>query len=140
MTNHDPFPDVELMLVGDGTDPGFLEQFGQCVTSTPADLKERLADGAFVLRVARVGGGEAANRTTDNPRVSVQVFALRSSATPRAVHDQSAAVRAALLNAAAVTAFGRLDRGETEAGPTAYPWPDPEIEVVQQVFRLSTRR
>ena len=140
MVGHAAFADVELMLVGDGTDPGLLEPFGTCVTSTPIDLKAQLAGGNFVIRVARVGGGESANRTTDNPRVSVQVFALRSAAAPRAAHDRAGDIRAFLINAGVGNAFGRLDKGETDAGPAEFPWPDPDITVVQQIFRLSTRR
>lgn len=139
MAGHVAFGDVELMLTGDDDEDGFLTPFGYCVTSTPPDLKTRLAAG-FVLRVARVGGGETGNRTTDNPRVNVQVFSLRTGDVPRAAHDQAAAVRAAFMNLPAITPWGRLDSAETDAGPVSFPWPDPEIEVVQQIFRLSTRR
>jgi hypothetical protein len=133
------FGDVELMLVGDGTDPGYLEEFGSCFTSTPPNLKDLLAGGAFVLRVARVGGGESSSKSSDEPRVNVQVYALRSADAPRAAHNQAAAVRAAMFNLPALTKWGRLDSATTESGPTEFPWPDPEIQVVQQIFRLSTR-
>lgn len=133
MTNHAPFGDVELMLME------HLANLGYVVTSTPGDLKTRLATG-YVIRVARVGGGESANGTTDNPRVNIQVFALRDSTKPRDAHDGAAAVRARILNLPAITTAGRIDSGETESGPTTFPWPDPEITVVQQIYRLATRR
>lgn len=139
MGNHEPFPDVELMLTGKGEDAGYLTPRGYCVTSTPPDLKTRLAAG-YVIRVARVGGGESKNRTVDNPRVNIQVFALRSAAKPRDAHDGAELVRGDLMNLPAVTPWGRIDSAETESGPTAFPWPDAEITVSQCVYRLQTRR
>lgn len=133
MTAREPFGDVELMLEEYLTPRGFV------VTSTPKDLKTRLADG-YVIRVQRVGGGETRNATVDAPRIAVQVFALRSSAKPRDAHDGAAQVRADLLNLPAITAAGRLDSARTESGPTELPWPDPEIAVVQCIYRLATRR
>lgn len=134
MADREPFGDVELMLLE------YLAPRGYVVTSTPPDLKTRLAAG-YVIRVARVGGGESGNRTSDTPRVNVQVFALRSAAKPRDAHDGAALIRADLVfNLPAITENGRLDSGETESGPTAFPWPDPEITVVQMILRLTTRR
>jgi hypothetical protein len=70
MAGHAEFPDVELMLME------YLAPRGYLCTATPPDLQDRLASGQ-VIRVNRVGGGESGNRTQDNPRVQVQVFALR---------------------------------------------------------------
>lgn len=129
----EPFGDVELML------EDYLGDLGLVVTQVPIDLKDRLESG-YVIAVNRNGGGESANGTVDNPRVRVAVFALRSAAKPRDAHDGASLVRQRILNLPAITPFGRIDSGVTEAGPTAYQWPDPQVAAVQQIFRLSTRR
>ena len=142
MTGRDPFGDVELMLAGDGTDPGFLEAPGRFLcTSAPADLRIKLEAGLFVVRVNRVGGGESRSGTSDEPRVRVDVFGLASSTAPRATHDKASEIRTQLRRlSGAVTAFGRLDKATTEAGPTEMPWsPDDQIVRVQQIFRITTR-
>ena len=142
MTNHTPFGDVELMLVGDGTDPGFLEAANRFLcTSAPPDLRTKLEAELFVVRVNRVGGGESRSGTSDEPRVRVDVFGLASSAAPRAAQDEASEIRTQLRNlAGVVTAFGRLDKASTEVGPTEMPWSvDEQIVRVQQVFRITTR-
>jgi hypothetical protein len=133
MAGHAEFPDVELMLME------YLAPHGYLCTATPPDLQDRLSSGQ-VIRVNRVGGGESKNRTVDNPRVQVQVFALRDASDPRAAHDKASAVRTALMNLPAITAEGRLDSAVTESGPTDFPHPDPPVVRVQMIFRLSARR
>lgn len=142
MSDRTPFGDVELMLAGDGTDSGFLEADGRFLcTSTPPDMRTMLEAGVFVVRVNRVGGGESSSGTSDEPRVRVDVFGLASSAAPRATHEKASEIRTQLRRlSGAVTAFGRLDKATTEAGPTEMPWSaDEQIVRVQQVFRITTR-
>ena len=142
MTARTPFGDVELMLAGDGTDAGYLEAAGRFLcTSAPLDLRTKLEAGLFVVRVNRVGGGESRSGTSDEPRVRVDVFGLASSAAPRATQAEAAEIRTQLRNLTGfLTAFGRLDKAATEAGPTEMPWSsDEQIVRVQQVFRITTR-
>lgn len=128
------FPDVEVAL------EEYLGDFGMVVTLVPLEHKQLLADGTpAILRVNRSGGGESANKASDEPRVSVQIFTLRSADDPRRAYRVAADVRAHILNLPAITAAGRLDSASTESGPTTIPWADPEVHVVQMVFRLSTR-
>ena len=140
MAGHLAFPDVELMLTGDGVDPGFLEGHGHCFTELPVDFQNDYLPTKPVIRVTRVGGGDGNNRTTDRPRVMVQVFVKRDADKPREAYEVAAAIRADMLNAATVTPWGRFDSAETESGPAPYPWADPTVRAVQMVFRLSTRR
>jgi len=142
MTTRDPFGDVELMLAGDGTDPGFLEATDRYLcTSAPADMRTKLEAGKFVVRVNRVGGGESRSGSSDEPRVRVDVFGLATSAAPRATHEKASEIRTQLRRLTGfLTAFGRLDKAVTEAGPTEMPWSaDEQIVRVQQVFRITTR-
>lgn len=143
MTNHHtPFGDVELMLVGDGTDPGYLEAADRFLcTSAPPDLRTKLEAELFVVRVNRVGGGESRSGSSDEPRVRVDVFGLASSTTPRATQDEAAEIRTQLRNLTGhLTEFGRLDKAATEVGPTELPWSsDEQIVRVQQIFRITTR-
>lgn len=142
MSNRDPFGDVELMLAGDGTAPGFLEAPDRYLcTSAPPDLRDKLAAGTFVVRVNRVGGGESRGGSSDEPRVRVDVFGLATSAAPRATHEEASEIRTQLRNlSGALTEFGRLDKAVTEAGPTEMPWSvDEQIVRVQQIFRITTR-
>lgn len=143
MSNRDAFGDVELMLAGDGTDPGFLEAADRYLcTKAPADMRTKLAAGKFVVRVNRVGGGESRSGTSDEPRVRVDVFGLATSAAPRATHEEASEIRTQLRNLTGfITAFGRLDKLlATEAGPTEMPWSvDEQIVRVQQIFRITTR-
>lgn len=142
MAGRDPFGDVELMLAGDGTDPGFLEAPDRFLcTSAPPDMRTKLEAGQFVVRVNRVGGGESRSGSSDEPRVRVDVFGLASSAAPRATHEEASEIRTQLLNlTGALTEFGRLDKAGTESGPTEMPWSvDEQIVRVQQVFRITTR-
>lgn len=142
MADPTPFADVEPALMV------YLEDLGWTVTSTPADLKTRLATSG-VLRVKRIGGGST--RNTDDPRVSVQAFTLRDPAKPRSSHTLAGAVEARIAaisdNAGVITipaALGgglvRLDSGEKESGPVEFPWPDPDVLVVECIYRISTRR
>lgn len=142
MAGHQAFPDVELMLCGDGDQKGFLETFGACYTELPPALATDPAGllTGPVLRVTRVGGGEGTNKTADEPHVLVQVFTLRDAANPRQAHDVAAQIRAAMLNAAAVTPWGRFDSATTESGPAPASWPDQRVRAVQMTFRLRTRR
>lgn len=133
MADHAPFGDVELML------REYLGPRGLVVSTLPPDLKTKL-DTQKVIRTNRAGGLASADGTTDNPRVVILVFALRSTATPRAAYDVARQVEADLLNLPAVTAAGRLDKVTVESGPTAFPWADPEVAAVQLIVRLSTRR
>lgn len=142
MSNHTPFGDVELMLAGDGTNPGHLEAPDRFLcTSAPPDLRTKLEAGLFVVRVNRVGGGESRSGTSDEPRVRVDVFGLATSAAPRATQEEAGEIRTQLRNLTGFfTAFGRLDKAATEAGPTEMPWSaDEQIIRVQQVFRITTR-
>lgn len=142
MSNRTEFGDVELMLAGDGTAPGFLEAPGRHLcTSAPADLRIKLEAELFVVRVNRVGGGESRDGSSDEPRVRVDVFGLATSAAPRATHEKASEIRTQLRRlSGAVTAFGRLDKAATEAGPTETPWSsDEQIVRVQQIFRITTR-
>lgn len=142
MTARDEFGDVELMLAGDGTDPGFLEADDRFLcTSAPPDMRTKLEAGVFVVRVNRVGGGESRSGSSDEPRVRVDVFGLATSAAPRATHEKASEIRTQLRRlSGAVTAFGRLDKAVTEAGPTEMPWSvDDQIVRVQQIFRITTR-
>lgn len=142
MSNRTGFGDVELMLAGDGTDPGFLEAPDRFLcTSAPPDLRTMLEAGKFVVRVNRVGGGESRSGSSDEPRVRVDVFGLASSATPRATQNEAAEIRTQLRNlTGAFTEFGRLDKAVTEVGPTEMPWSvDEQIVRVQQIFRITTR-
>jgi hypothetical protein len=142
MSNRTSFGDVELMLVGDGTNPGYLEAADRFLcTSTPPDLRTKLEAELFVVRVNRVGGGESRSGTSDEPRVRVDVFGLATSAAPRATHEKASEIRTQLRNlAGAFTEFGRLDKAVTEVGPTEMPRSsDEQIVRVQQVFRITTR-
>ena len=142
MSNRTEFGDVELMLAGDGTDPGFLEAPNRFLcTSAPPDMRTKLEAGEFVVRVNRIGGGESRSGSSDEPRVRVDVFGLATSAAPRATHDKASEIRTQLRRlSGAVTAFGRLDKAVTEAGPTEMPWSsDEQIVRVQQIFRITTR-
>lgn len=130
---HAPFGDVELML------RGYLTPRGLVVSTIPSDLKTKLATQK-VIRANRSGGLANAEGTTDGPRVSIIVFSLRSSAAPRAAFDVARQIEADLLNLPALTAAGRLDSMRVESGPTEFPWPDPEVQAVQIICRLSTRR
>ena len=140
MAGHQAFPDVELMLVGDGAEPGILESFGQCFTELPVDFQKEYLPIKPVIRVSRIGGGEGNSKTTDRPRVLIQVYVLRDATKPRQAHDVATAIRAHLLNGAQVTEWGRFDSAETESGPSAFPWPDPIVRVAQLIVRASTRR
>lgn len=132
MSAHGVAVDVEVALVE------FLDSFADYIgTFTPIDLQQRVQRDEFVVRVGRVGGGDTKNATTDNPRVSVQVYGRREA---RVVHDKAAEIRAALMNLPAITEAGRLDSAETESGPVTFPWPDPDVAAVQMIFRLATRR
>lgn len=148
MSQFAPFPDVEAALLVALDDQGFA------VTSTPPDLKDILAgtgeytDPLDVLRIQRIGGGHGPNKATDEPRVSVDCFALRTVDRPRAATDRARSVEAFLLSFADVVAIPpelgggvcRIDGCWTESGPVTYPWPDPDIQVVRLISRISTRR
>ena len=145
MADPKPFLDVEPALMV------YLEDLGWTVTSTPANLNEKLADPEVggVLRIKRIGGGST--RNTDDPRVSVQAFTLRDPAKPRSSHKLAGLVEARIAaiadNAGVIeipAEYGggkaRLDSGEKESGPVEFPWPDADVLVVESIFRISTRR
>lgn len=145
MADPAPFVDVEPALMV------YLEDLGQGYTSTPPNLKELLTDPAVgkVLRIKRIGGGST--RNTDDPRVSVQAFTLRDPGQPRSSHKLAGAVEARIAaiadNAGVIevpAGYGggkvRLDSGEKESGPVELPWPDPDVLVVESIYRISTRR
>jgi hypothetical protein len=133
MSDHAPFGDVEMMLLE------HLAPHGYIVTSTPPDLRERL-NTQNVVRVVRAGGGENATATEDQPRVVIHVHVLRDSTVPRKGNDAAEAVRTSLMNLPAITSHGRLDKATTESGPVSVPHPDSEVERLQMIFRLRTRR
>lgn len=133
MSAHAPFGDVEMMLLD------YLAPHGYVVTATPADLRQRL-NTSNVIRVVRAGGGEDDTATEDRPRVVIHVHVLRSSTDPRKGNNAAEAIRTSLMNLPAITPHGRLDKATTESGPVSVPHPDPEVERVQMIFRLRTRR
>lgn len=124
------FPDIESALMD------FFSDLGYTVTSTPADLKERLP----VLRIARVGGSD--DKSNDFPRVSIQTFAAANHLAPRAAQDLAETVRDRLNNnlpAMSKPGGVLLDSSSTESGPSSFPWPDPAIRVTQSIYRLTIR-
>ena len=128
------FPDVEqaLMdlladLVVDREDVGII---------IPIDLQKRvLSDSPRpVIRVRCIGGSD--DRFFDNPRVDVEVFAAsRAVAMPLAE-----AIRQRLISKPRLTAFGVIDRADTEVRPQEIPYDDPDIRRISATYRLSTRR
>lgn len=119
--------DIELALME------YLTNLAYTVTSTPADLKERLP----VIRVARIGGGE--DRAHDNPRVSLQCFALETPNDPRAAQDLAAAVWEQMHKLPAVSEGVRMDSASKDSGPVAIPWPTPGIGVKELVYTVTVR-
>jgi hypothetical protein len=131
MAGRTSFGDVELMLLE------YLATGERYMcTDAPPNMASVLSSRR-VVRVNRIGGGEDGD--TDLPRVRVDVFALASSADPRAAHNEASAIRSELRNLPAVTTHGRLDRARTDSGPVRMPWSDEAIVRVQQIFRVSTR-
>jgi hypothetical protein len=132
------FPDTEVVLMQ------HLSDFGYTVTSTPADLKDRLP----VLRIARIGGGS--NEDADFPRVSIQTFVAASSQSPRAAQQLAGQVRDFLIASNGAWVSGPLleDQGVSgvliddvanDSGPIEYPWPDPAVRVCQAIYTLTIR-
>lgn len=128
------FPDVEqsLMdlltdLVVDPDDVGII---------IPSDLQQRvLGDPPRpVIRVRCIGGSD--NRFFDNPRIDIEVFAAsRAAAMPLAE-----TIRQRLISKPRHTAFGVIDRAETEVRPQEIPYDDPDIRRIAATYRLSMRR
>jgi hypothetical protein len=105
-------------------------------TVIPADLQERVfADPPRrVIRVRCIGGSDS--RFFDNPRVDVEVFAAtRATAMPLAE-----TIRQRLISKPRRTAFGVIDRAETEVRPQEIPYEDPDIRRILATYRLSLRR
>lgn len=124
------FADIETELMA------YLDDLGYTVTSTPVDLKDRLP----VLRIQRVGGTD--DKSSDFPRVSIQVFAAADPDQPRAAQDLAEVIRDRLNNdlpAMSQPAGALLDSSSTESGPSSYPWPDPAVRVAQAIYRLTVR-
>lgn len=149
MSSHRPPIDVEPALLV------YLEDVADYVdTWIPTDLQDRTKRGEKVLRVKRVGGGMTA--TSDEPTISILAFAAFDAAAPRAAHHLMQAVTSKVLgigdlalpilipvelggvepNGTKVT----LDSGGYQSGPVELPWPDPTVQVVESIFRISTRR
>jgi hypothetical protein len=128
------FPDVEqaLMdlladLVVDPADVGVI---------IPADLQARvLGDPTrHVIRVRVLGGND--NRFIDFPRVDIEVFGpARATMVPLAE-----TIRQRLISKPRRTAFGVIDRAETEVRPQEIPYDDPDIRRVLGTYRISMRR
>lgn len=127
-----PFPDIEqaLMdllsdLVTDPADVG---------TVVPADLQTRITAGRIVIRVRCIGGTD--DRFFDNPRVDIEVYAgTRAAAMPLAE-----TIRQRLISKGRRTAYGVIDRADTEVRPQEVPYDDPDIRRVSATYRLSARR
>jgi len=127
----------------------YLAGVGYGDTVTPEDLMDRIAAGGKVLRIRRIGGG--ATRKTDEPRVSIQVYMLRDADHPRAAHEVAFDIEdlvdalgssAPVIEVPAEYGGGRVifDSGSKDSGPVELPWPDPAVQVVETLYRISTRR
>lgn len=119
--------DVEVALMD------YLTNLAYTVTSTPADLTDRLP----VIRVARIGGGE--DRANDFPRLSVQCFAAETYEQPRAAQDLAAAVWEQMRKLPAVSAGVRLDAASKDSGPVTIPWPTAGVAVKELIYTITIR-
>lgn len=119
--------DMEVALMD------YLQNLAYTVTSTPSDLKDRLP----VIRVARIGGG--ADRAHDQPRISLQCFALENTSAPRAAQDLAAAVWEQMYKLPVVSAGVRLDSASKESGPVTIPWPTAGIGVKELIYTVTVR-
>lgn len=102
----------------------------EVVTDVPADLQEQLP----LIRVRRIGGGD--DRRTDTARVAVEAYAA-SRTQAAAIAEQA---RAKLGRRRIRTTSGLIDRADTEVGPTRLPYDDPDIRLVQAIYRVTARR
>lgn len=94
-----------------------------------------LRDELPFIRVRRIGGTD--DRVTDVARVDVRVYAVDLSAA----ETLSETIRQRLISRPSATAYGVLDRADTEVGPQEIPGPDPEqYRVVSTTYRVSVRR
>lgn len=129
-----PFPDVEqaLMdllqdLVVEPDDVGVI---------IPVDLQARvLGDPTrHVIRVRVIGGNDS--RFIDFSRVDIETFGPdRATTLPLAE-----TIRQRLISKPRATAFGVIDRAETEVRPQEIPYEDSDIRRISATYRLSMRR
>lgn len=126
------YSDVEAALLD------YFSTLAHCVTSTPPDLAERLADDGKVLRIQRIGGGSDNNN--DFPRVSVQTYTATDPDNPRSTLALAEDVRDMLLDLPKWVNGAMLDDSTCESGPVEWPWPDPAISVTQSIYRITVRR
>ena len=128
--------DVEAALLE------FFDDLAYTVTSTPLDLEQRLRNGERVLRVRRIGG--AGDRDNDFPRVSLQHYAVASSAAPRAHFDFAEDTEDRLLDLADTgplfVAGACLDEAKKDSGPVELPYPNDSVRVTETIYRLTIRR
>lgn len=124
--------DVEVALLD------LFADLADVVTSTPADLEDRLP----VLRARRIGGG--GGRDADFPIVSLQHFTAASAADPRAHFDLADATEARLLEIAdygpRLVSGVCLESPVKDSGPVELTYPNPSVRVAESIYRLTIRR
>lgn len=128
------FPDIELALLD------WLDDLGYTVTSTPLDLQDQLP----VIRVQRIAGEDDSDQDEDHPIISVQVYAQKTAAAPRAGHDLSETIRdrVATINNGGVYVGSQdtlMQHARTVAGPVELPYLDPAISVFQCTYHITTK-
>lgn len=125
------YPDIEVALIA------LLGDLGYAVTSTPADLQDRLP----VLRIQRIGGGDDRDSVLDFPDVNIQAFTARSAGSARAGWALMGTIRARMdaLLGQSVAGGGLLCSAQLTSGPIETPWPDAAICVVAATYRVTTR-
>lgn len=102
----------------------------EVVTDTPGDLQQQVP----LIRVRRLGGGD--NRLADQARIVVEVYAA-TRAQAVAVAEQA---RARFGQRKIRTPSGLIDRVDSEVGPNRLPYDDPDIRLVQAIYRVTARR
>ena len=125
MTDFDPFPDVERLLV-EG-----LADFGRTGTVLPDDLAEL----ELFVRVMRLGGVD--DRITDQARVDVAVFAKTRVAAWQAGREIQQRLISGPMR---VPGVGVMDRAVTETGLQDFPYEDVRVRAVLATYLVSARR
>lgn len=124
----------------------FFSDLATCVTVTPGNLKDLLSHaGALngkVLRIRRIGG--PGDRDNDYPTISVQSYAIENQAHPRAALDLDQSVWQRLIGvldgatSGWTGAYAVEDPSKT-SGPIYLPYPDPDIAIVESIYRFTVR-
>lgn len=127
MTDRQPFPDIEVVLVELLLDLAS----GGAGTATPSNLQDTMP----YLRVQRIGGED--NGWTDAPLVAIDAFAA-DRPTAQALAE---AVRQRLLTGPHTVDAGTVDNATTATGPNEVPWSDDQtVRRFAASYRVTARR